>query len=82
MHSYSATILCTSEEVYEKFDQKTEMNQNGGISSSIEQHLLYNMRWLVFPPPLILKGTALKDIFITIFSANSDEYIIEPFRIN
>ncbi len=31
------------ETVYEKINQKTEMNQNGDIASSIEQNLLYKM---------------------------------------
>jgi hypothetical protein len=30
-------------QLFEKFDQKSGMNQNGGLSSSIEESLLYKM---------------------------------------
>jgi hypothetical protein len=46
--------------LFEKFDQKSGMNQNGGLSSSIEKNLLYKMHQLVFPPTLILEGATVE----------------------
>ncbi len=46
MHLYKFIYRLSTvyhETVYEKVDQKTEMNQNGDIASSIEQNLLYKM---------------------------------------
>jgi hypothetical protein len=62
------------EYLFEKFDQKSGMNQNGGIASSIEETLLYKMYQLVFPPTLILEGTAVET---NLYEENPYDYISE-----
>jgi hypothetical protein len=47
-------------QLFENFDQKNGMNQNGGLSSSIEENLLYKMHSLVFHPTLILGSTIVE----------------------
>jgi aspartokinase-like uncharacterized kinase len=36
-------------QVYEKFNQKIGINDKGGIGSSIEQNVFYNIYYFVFP---------------------------------
>jgi hypothetical protein len=46
--------------LFEKFDQKNGMNQNGDLSSSIEENLLYKDALISFLSTLILEGTTVE----------------------
>ncbi len=46
--------------MFEKFDQKSGMNQNGDLSSSIEENLLYKDALISFLSTLILEGTTVE----------------------
>ena len=49
--------------MYEKFNHKSGIHENGDIASSIEKCLLYNMYSLVFSPTLVSKESTVKTIF-------------------
>ncbi len=60
--------------VYEKFDQKTGMNENREVYSLIERNLLYKMHYFVSSPTVILKGASVNNIFYWNYPANFDAY--------
>ena len=60
--------------VFEKFDQKSGINQDTGIGSSIEESLLYNMHQFVFPPTIILKAANVNNTLYYHYLVNFDAY--------
>ncbi len=68
--------------MYENFHQKIWMNENVGTGSSIEQHSLYNIYLLVFPPTLISRDENIKDIVCQNYSVISDRYTRGIWSIN